>query len=168
MNSGSCSQISSSCNCPICVFAWFASSCRSPLLKGKIIINKRQQTTRYLFQTKNRSTLVFYQAQPVPYSTSYLRSLTFTAMSAYPSIPVWFVPYFFFKIGTNCYPLLWTLAVLSGQAQISWLVGHNDKYTLQHIRIPWTTVLLNKQPECRYRVHTKKKLKISLQYIKHF
>ena len=143
----------------ICLFAWFASSCRSPLLKGKIIINKRQQTTRYLFQTKNRSTLVFYQAQPVPYSTSYLRSLTFTAMSAYPSIPVRFVPYFFLKIGKNCYPLLWTLAVLSGQAQISWLVRHNDKYTLQHIRIPWTTVLLNKQPECRYRVHTKKNWK---------
>ena len=83
----------------ICLFAWFASSCRSRLLKGKIIINKRQQTTRYLFQTKNRSTLVFYQAQPVPYSTSYLRSLTFTALSAYPSIPVRFVPYFFKKLG---------------------------------------------------------------------
>ena len=44
------------------------------------------------------------------------------------------------------------VALLSGQAQISWIEGRNDKYTEQHIRISWTTVLNNKQLECRYRV----------------
>ena len=43
--------------------------------------------------------------------------------------------------------------------QISWLEGCNDKYTVQRIRISWTTVLINKQP---------KLLKISLQCRKHF
>ena len=41
------------------------------------------------------------------------------------------------------------MAVLPRQAQISWLEGGNDKYTLHHIH---RTVLINKQPECRYRV----------------
>ena len=36
--------------------------------------------------------------------------------------------------------------------QISWLEGCNDKYTVQRIRISWTTVLINKQPTCRCRV----------------
>ena len=36
--------------------------------------------------------------------------------------------------------------------QISWLEGCNDKYTVQRIRISWTTVLINKQPKCQCRV----------------
>ena len=39
------------------------------------------------------------------------------------------------------------LAVLTGQAQISWLDGRNHKYTVQRIRISWTTVRIDKQPE---------------------
>ena len=42
------------------------------------------------------------------------------------------------------------VAVLPGQAQISWLEGRNDKYTrndtVHRIRIFWTTILINKQP----------------------
>ena len=36
------------------------------------------------------------------------------------------------------------VAVLPGQAQISWLEGRNDKYTYKYIF--WTTILINKQP----------------------
>ena len=41
------------------------------------------------------------------------------------------------------------LAVLQGLAQISWLEGCNDKYTVHRIH---HTVLINKQPECKYHV----------------
>ena len=34
------------------------------------------------------------------------------------------------------------VTLLSGQAQILWLEGHNDLYTVQQIRISWTTVLI--------------------------
>ena len=44
------------------------------------------------------------------------------------------------------------VAVLQAQGQISWLKGCNHKYTLHHIHTSCTTVLFNKQLECRYRV----------------
>ena len=46
------------------------------------------------------------------------------------------------------------LAVLPGQAQILRLEGRNDKYTVHRIH---RTVLINKQPECRYSVQQLKK-----------
>ena len=51
--------------------------------------------------------------------------------------------------------LIWSLtghknlAILQGLAQISWLKGRNDKYTIYRIQ---HTVLINKQPKCRYHV----------------
>ena len=42
------------------------------------------------------------------------------------------------------------LAALSLLAQISSLEGRNDKYTVHRIRISWTTVCTNKQPQWRY------------------
>ena len=41
------------------------------------------------------------------------------------------------------------LAILSGQAQILWLDGRNDKYTVHRIH---RTVLIIKQLECRYHI----------------
>ena len=41
------------------------------------------------------------------------------------------------------------VAILLGQDQISRLEGRNDKYTVHCIH---RTVLINKQPECRYGV----------------
>ena len=40
-------------------------------------------------------------------------------------------------------------AVLPGQAQISWLEGRNQNYTVRRIQ---RNVLINKQPESRYRI----------------
>ena len=45
------------------------------------------------------------------------------------------------------------VAILLGLAQISYLEGGNDRYAVRHIHL---TVLINKQPECRYRVLLKK------------
>ena len=50
------------------------------------------------------------------------------------------------------------VAVLSGQAKIAWLKGRNDKYTVHRIHISWTNVLINIQPECKYRVQQLKKI----------
>ena len=152
----------------VCLFAWFASSCRSPLLKGKIIINKRQQTTRYLFQTKNRSTLVFYQAQPVPYSTSYLRSLTFTAMSAYPSIPACGSCLIFLKkLGKIVALYSEHSPYYRGRLKFHdlWVIMTNTPYSTFAYLEQLFSLINNRNVDIAY---TRKKLKISLQYIKHF
>ena len=50
-------------------------------------------------------------------------------------------------------------------AQISSLEGRNDKYTVHRIRISWTTVCINKQPQWRYSHLVIEKLLQMLLYL---
>ena len=72
------------------------------------------------------------------------------------------------KLGIRCFTFIWyntcwflhphllslgpigqnNLAVLTGQGRMACY----DKYTIHSFRTCWTTVFLNKQPECRYSV----------------